>query len=308
MTTLLQIPVTPTSKFIRILSHLTPIRPSIFPRLKILKSQISFCHKLRLDDDYQYSAFSKNNCFEKSTPMLTSDSQRNGLKIFDEFMIQKDGTCEILTELDSLTTLNANLQQKTASSPAIPLETLGKPQNLSTSIGMNEKFLISKEPRPILMGNFDLYVPNRLEKSSNPKLIKKHSFDILQSSHSVTAGLTQTYHKKTELSEKDIQIISEMVDVISTSTNSSAIKIHQNCPKIIIKREIRDPNGISANPNDILPHEFLGALEKRPNCQLMTSDFVICHNGDSYKKIKTENHPKEVFFFFGEKKFLGLES
>jgi hypothetical protein len=64
---------------------------------------------LRLDDDYQYSAFSKNNCFEKSTPMGTSDYQKNGLKIFDEFMIQKDGTYEILTELDSLTTLNANL-------------------------------------------------------------------------------------------------------------------------------------------------------------------------------------------------------
>jgi hypothetical protein len=41
--------------------------------------------------------------------MGTSDYQKNGLKIFDEFMIQKDGTCEILTELDSLTTLNANL-------------------------------------------------------------------------------------------------------------------------------------------------------------------------------------------------------
>lgn len=147
------------------------------------------------------------------------------------------------------------------------------------------------------MGNFDLYVPTRIEKSSNLKLVKKHSLDILPSSHSVTANLTHTHHKKTELSEKDIQLINELVDVVSTSTNSSAIKINQNGSKIIIKREIRDPNGISANPNDTFTNEFLGALEKRQESQLMTSDFVICHNGDSYKKIKTEIHPKEVFSF-----------
>jgi hypothetical protein len=173
----------------------------------------------------------------------------------------------------------------------------GKPQPLSTSIGMKQEFLISKETRPILMGNFDLFIPNRIEKSSNPKMVKKHSLDILPSSHSVTANMTQTHHKKTELSEKDIQLINELVDVVSTSTNSSAIKINQNGSKIIIKREIRDPNGISANPNDTFTNEFLGALEKRHDSQLLTSDFVICHNGDSYKKIKTEIHPKEVYSF-----------
>lgn len=207
-------------------------------------------------------------------------------------MGNKDHTCaENLTERDSLTTLNANLQLKRNQSPAVPLETPSpsQPLILSTTMGMRQEFCVSKESRPMLMGN---YTQSRMEKSSKNKLLKKHSLDILPSSHSVTGNLT--HHKKTELSEKDIQLINELVDVVSTSTNSSAIKIHQNGSKIIIKRDSGRDLNIQTTINENPSSEVFCALEKRNECQHMASDFVICLNTDSYKKMKTENPHKGV--------------
>ena len=106
--------------------------------------------------------------------------------------------------------------------------------------------------------------------------IKKGSLDLLYTTH--YSDMQTGSRKDTKLSERDLQMINELVDVVSTSTNSSAIKIK---------------NAYPVSPINITNHnvveQTVPRLEKRP--QISKIDF----EDQSYKKIMLDKQTEVLF-------------
>jgi len=105
--------------------------------------------------------------------------------------------------------------------------------------------------------------------------IKKGSLDLLYPTH--YSNMPTASRKDTKLTERDLQMINELVDVVSTSTNSSAIKIKNVYPV--------SPINITTQN---LVEQTVPRLEKRP--QICKIDF----EDQSYKKIMLDEQIEKI--------------
>lgn len=105
--------------------------------------------------------------------------------------------------------------------------------------------------------------------------IKKGSLDLLYPTH--YSNMPTGSRKDTKLSERDLQMINELVDVVSTSTNSSAIKIKNAYPV----------SPINVTTQNVV-EQTVPRLEKRP--QICKIDF----EDQSYKKIMLDDQTEKI--------------